>query len=428
MKKILSLAFVVIFLSIAAFGCRDDGSGNDGNRVSDITLTVWGIFDSESDLYPIFSSYKKLSPEVKINYRAVPLSEYEKLLLNGLAEGEGPDIFLIHNTWLPKFQRKLAAAPADKIPFETFQETFVSVVEEDFTNKQEIFALPQYVDTLGIYYNYNYYKKSKLGKPRASWEEFLEDIDSVTDKVGNSVSLPGIALGTSNNVHQSADILMQLFLQNNLEFYSPQGNTTQISNSEGLKSIEFYTSFADPKSDRFTWKINMNDDSYEFIHGNVATLVGYSYLIEQISAQARTTGLDFRTAKFPQFDTKNPVNFADYWGYAAKKNPGKELRVRYAWDLIEYMSNEESARKYFEKRHRPPARRALVREFAESNPLYKPFIEQVPYAKSITMYDRETYNKALEDAITSVLNGISPTKALKDAAKIINEKIALYIS
>lgn len=422
-KKLLLLLFLPVFIFTAGLGCRDKGP-NVVNKP--ITLTLWGVFDSKSDLQEIFNAYKKVRPEVTIDYRAVSQNEYEDLLLNSLAAGEGPDAFIIHNRWVDKFKNKVAPAPVDKFDIPSFKDTFVATVAEDMIRDDQILGAPMYVDTLGLYYNYNHYKRTEKGRPQESWDGFLRDVETLSDTYEKQVINSGVALGTETSVHQSVDILLNLFLQNGVDFYNADGTIVQISGNEGVKALKFYTDFANSDSKYYSWNDDSGqDDLYAFIHGETSTLVGYSYLAEQIAVQARTSGLDFRTAAFPQADLKDPVTFADYWAYTAKKNPKEAMRERYSWDLIRFMTSKESEKMYFEKIHRPPSRRDLLDEYS-SDPTYGVFVDQSRFAETIQMYDREKYQELIGKAISDVNSGTNPGQALQESGRAIQDLVTLY--
>ena len=49
-----------------------------------------------------------------------------------MASGRGPDIFMLHHTWLPRYQDKIWAAPSDLITLRELRDNFVDVVMDDF--------------------------------------------------------------------------------------------------------------------------------------------------------------------------------------------------------------------------------------------------------------------------------------------------------
>ena len=95
------------------------------------TLQFWGTFDDAGLYQQQIRDYRKLHPNITIEYKVIPFPDYEKNLISAFAAGSGPDIWLMHNTWLPKHQDKITPMPeqikGDEDPlftFKNFQEQF----------------------------------------------------------------------------------------------------------------------------------------------------------------------------------------------------------------------------------------------------------------------------------------------------------------
>jgi len=426
-----SIIIICLLIILSGFGCREESKEGTTENSGPIEIKMWGVFDNTNDIYPFIRSYQAEYPHVKINYQKKSFSEYENVLLNGLASRTGPDIFVMHNTWLPKYEDKISPVPEDMISLQAFRDTFVSVTEDDLIDNDRIYALPLYVDTLVMYYNYDHYRATKYGKPAPTWKEFTEDIKrlNIVDPSTRILNRSAVALGTENNVDQSADILMQFFLQYGVNFYNSDHTKATFSSPQGVKAFEHYLSFSNPKNKNYSWNASMDDDIYNFINGKVSTIIGYSYLYEQIAAQSRTKGLDFRIAAMPQLDIKSPINYADYWAYTVNNTSGKEdeQKMRHAWNFIKTMVSEDSASNYLENTMRPAARRLLV-EKQESDNQLGVFAKQVRYAKSVKSFDREKYNQILEDAIEDARTGNSRVSiSLSKAAQEVNNLVSAYI-
>ena len=109
MKKTLKIAlsFLMIVPIIFLSGC-----GKQDNPAYLVNLEVWGLFDDSLDYEEIINEYTKLHPYVgEIKYRKFTAETYKRDILDALASGQGPDIFLIQNNWLPSFISKTEAAP-----------------------------------------------------------------------------------------------------------------------------------------------------------------------------------------------------------------------------------------------------------------------------------------------------------------------------
>ena len=95
------------------------------------TLTVLG-FEDQSVFESLIQSYKTAQPNVTISYEEVEENNYESVLLNALAAGKGPDVFMIRNRALPREKNKLTPALPQQLTLSTLQEQFPQVVEQDF--------------------------------------------------------------------------------------------------------------------------------------------------------------------------------------------------------------------------------------------------------------------------------------------------------
>ncbi|MBI3626523.1 extracellular solute-binding protein [Candidatus Uhrbacteria bacterium] len=114
-KSKLFLALVLTFLVTAGQSCLKGGSTAANQSYKPVELNYWRVFDGVDTLQPLFDQYNKLHPNVIVHYRQLRFEEYEKELVNALAEDRGPDIFSIHNTWIRGYQSKLTPLPAKTI-------------------------------------------------------------------------------------------------------------------------------------------------------------------------------------------------------------------------------------------------------------------------------------------------------------------------
>ena len=84
----------------------------------------------------IMNNYRIIHPNVSFEYRQMRIDEYKNELLRAFAEGTGPDIFSIHNTWLGEFKSLIGPLPSSlTIPYTEIkgtikQEKIVTLREE----------------------------------------------------------------------------------------------------------------------------------------------------------------------------------------------------------------------------------------------------------------------------------------------------------
>ncbi|MBI2476917.1 extracellular solute-binding protein, partial [Candidatus Uhrbacteria bacterium] len=97
------LTFLALsLLVLPGIGCRG-GSKEAKQALEPVDLTVWRVFDDSDSFRGVIDAYKRVHPNVRINYKKLRFDEYEDALIQALAEDRGPDIFVVHNTWMKKY-------------------------------------------------------------------------------------------------------------------------------------------------------------------------------------------------------------------------------------------------------------------------------------------------------------------------------------
>src|SRR5689334_9136159 len=129
-SKIVLSALVVMFL---ALGCKRSGPGG-----KQVTLKIWKPFVDSGQMQPLLSAYQADHPNVQFEYTEKNIDGYEANLLDALASGNGPDIFSINNSWLPKYLDKTAPAPDSVFTYKDYKDTFVDIVTQNFTKDNKI--------------------------------------------------------------------------------------------------------------------------------------------------------------------------------------------------------------------------------------------------------------------------------------------------
>ena len=430
-KKLLViiLAFIVLIISIIVIVYLATGSGlkridkKTASAIQPITLNYWRVWDGPDYFAEIIAAYKRLHPFVNINYRKLRYDEYEQELIEAFAVDKGPDIFSLHNTWTRKYQSKglLAPMPASitmaypairgSIKKEMFWEmrannsltlnqiknNFVDAVYGDVvinapdeaTNKTspEVFALPLFIDTLAMYYNKDLFNNAGITSPPEYWnKEFQQNVKKLTKQNNKGqIVQAGVALGGSDNIERANDILAVLMMQNGtvmmeggqIKFHQKPANFKDRSYTPGLDALRFYTDFANPAKEVYSWNSGLDNSLDLFTQGKLAIMFGYAYMLPGI--KARAPKLNFNIVQLPQIEG-NPqsVNFANYWVEAVSH---KSKHAKVAWDFIQFATKAQQAKLYLKKAKKPTALRSLIDDQA-NDPEIGEFTKQVLTAKS----------------------------------------------
>lgn len=388
-RILLALFLLAGVFVISGCGCKEKVARYK------VDLEVWGVIDDSDAYAEIIQNYRELNPNVgEINYKKQRIETYERDLLDALASGKGPDIFFIHNTWLPKFSNKVVSAPKEILTEQKFRQNFVDVVADDFISKGEIFAVPLSVNSLALYYNRDLFNAAGISAPPRTWDEFLTVSEKITRvNFSGEISPAGAALGTAININRATDILTMLMFQDGAQLRDERGGVNFSRDKNAQKALELYTSFANSSKPNYTWNPKMHYSIDAFSEGTLAMMFNYSWQIPAVKSKAPK--LNFAVAEIPQKDLGNPVNYANYWGYAVTSNKvieadprsnltpvTNDLRVAEAWKFLTYLttktemqlsapasktavvkkiaSNFDPAENYLKKTGQPAARRDLI--------------------------------------------------------------------
>jgi len=433
-KKITIISLLMIFLVTSGFGCRKSDNAIT-EATEPITLVYWRVFDGPDAFEEIIENYQLQHPFVRIEYRKLRFEEYERELLHALAEDRGPDIFSIHNTWVEKYKNKIEPMPETttmafpvttgtvnretvmqlrtnrSLSLREIRDNFVDVVARDvILDDNLVYGLPLFVDTLAMFYNKDLLNNAGISEVPRYWNrEFLNAVKKLTKQdPKRGLIQSGVALGGSSNIERYSDILMLLMMQNGATIINDSDQVVfnnvpefarETGYNPGLEALRFYTDFANPGKESYTWNNELNSSLEMFSRGNLAIMFGYSYHIPLIKAAAPK--LNFSVSKFPQIEGNPPtnINFANYWVETVSK---KSAHKNAAWDFIKFMTRSDQVTSYLEKAQKPTALRSLIAN-QRNDDVIGVFADQVLTARS---WYRGMNVTAAETAIKDMIDAV----------------------
>lgn len=405
MRKSIAISLMLVFILTSGFGCKAQYNPKVKEKMKPITLTYWRVWDENDAFDDIIAKYNALHPFITIKYKKFRIDEYEQALLEAFATDRGPDIFSIHNTWIGKYKDKgmIVPMPASvtmvypeeegalkkeivphlrttkSISLREIKNNFVDVVYDDVvieaTNKdtgltkEEVFGLPLSVDTLAMFYNKDLINNAGISVPPEYWNrKFQQDVKKLTkqDAKGQIIQA-GVSLGGSENIDRFSDILSALMMQNGAEmmgengivsFHAVPAAFSSKKYNPGLEALRFYTDFANPAKEVYSWNNSLDNSLDMFVQGKLGIMFGYAYHLPVI--KSKNPKLDFSIVGLPQIEgNSKSVNFANYW-VESVSNKSKSLDE--AWDFIQFETREAQVKTYLEKTKKPTALRSLINE------------------------------------------------------------------
>lgn len=450
------IGVLFIALSLLGAGC---GGPSKAQQVATqpVSLTVWGVFDDDQSMLPLMSAYQAVHPNVSFNYRQLRIEEYEEELLHAFAEGKGPDIYAIHNTWIGEYESLIQPLPPSlKIAYSETRGTikketvytlkeepslslralksdFVDTVAKDVVRpyrpnenanfQDRIFGIPLSMDTLALYFNRDLLNAANIAEPPMTWTEFQKQVSSLT-KIGpnNTILQSGAAIGTGKNVERSSDILNLLMMQNGAKMVDDRGVAVFGGEDTGgllsADAVRFYTDFANPLKQVYTWNDEQPTSFDAFVNGKTAFFFGYSYHAPLI--KARSPKLNFGIAPAPQIEGGKMVNYANYWVETVSKQSD---HLDFAWDFIQFATGKDRVTSFLEAARKPTARRALISTQIEDETL-SVFASQILTSESwYKGRDAEVMEQTFIDLINAALSGGELEQELIIAQNKVNQTL-----
>jgi ABC-type glycerol-3-phosphate transport system substrate-binding protein len=455
---------LVSILALVGAGCTKGPTPEAIKASQPVTLDIWGVIDDVDVYAKTLDTYRKMHPNIQINYRRLRLEEYEQKMLEGMAEDRGPDIFLIHHDWVTKYQSRITPMPKTTeigysvttgtikkektwearieptITLKDYRTQYADVVLRDTIRtvnvsedplkqdlQERIVALPVSLDTLGLYYNKDLLNAAGIPNPPETWQDFQDQVKKIVKfDQENNILQAAAGIGTARNVERSTDILTVLMMQNGARMTDDAGNlffhvippelSGQREEPPSYSALTFYTDFANPSKETYTWNGQQPNSLDAFVQGKTAFFFGYAYHLPQI--RARAPKLNLGITKLPQIEGNPVKNLANYWAWTVSK---KTKNPAVAWNLVNYMGQPEQNKQILDQMKRPAVRKSMLKDQLEDESIGV-FASQVLTAT--TWYrgkDPQTMENAFTEMIEQTLLGVPMGTTMKQAIEKISQ-------
>lgn len=402
--------------------------GNIGRDTTEkVVLEFWGVFDERSAFEQAVRLFEAENPNIKIVYTQLSYEDYERNVVSAMAANSGPDLWMIHNTWLPKHIDKLQPLPGEldgeaTMTLKEYKDTFVDVAYDDLIGNDRIYSMPLYVDTLAMYYNKDILNSAGFTTPPGTWEDFNETVKTLTRlDVRSNILQAGGAIGTARNVNRSTDLLMNLMLQSGVQMTNSDNTSATFTRSVdnqtvGEIALQYYTDFANPQKEVYTWNDTLHYSVDAFSEGNAAIMFNYSHQVPLL--RAKSSRLNFDVAPMPQLSISNSITYASYWAPAVSL---KSQHPNEAWKFINFLAQKQVSLDYLTQTKRPGARRDII-ELQRDDLDLGVFATQALSARSWFQVD----NVAIETIFADMIDDVnyrrvrSHREALQNAESRVN--------
>lgn len=398
-------------------------------KAAPVTLTFWGLWEDPGTYAEVIGDYQRKNPNVTINYTKMSPANYRDRLTAALGGNSAPDMFLVHNTWLPMFQNSLDAMPTTTYTPNDYKTIFYPAVSRDFTAGGKAYAVPLEIDDLAMYVNMDILTAAGVTVP-TTWDgsdSFVTAAAKMTVRdPGGRIRTAGTAMGTASNVDHWQDIVSLLMLQAGVDLNRDPGST------KAQEALAFYSSFATSQK---IWDETLDNSTAAFAAGKVGMYFGPSWRF--FDFKQLNPNLNFKVVAVPQLTGADTMNLATYWAAGVS---GKSANKKVAWDFLKFASSKDELTKTYRAAAKTrafgqPYPRLDMASLLTSDENVAPFINAGPTAKSafLASYtsDGETgintqIGNYYKTAINAMLRGTDAKAALETVSKGVAQVLGQY--
>lgn len=429
-KALLVVFLLIILIAVGAFAVIRFIIPNLGKETK-TELVWWGLWEDTSLVQPLIEEYQSANPNVTIKYEKKDKEDYRERLTSALAREGAPDIFRIHNTWIPMFREELSVLPGSVMSVQEFQSTFYPVAVNDLVGAEGPVAIPLEYDGLAMFINEDIFTTYSATIP-TDWNDLRQTARALTIKDERGViTQSGASVGTVSNVDHWPEIVALMMLQN-----GANPNVPADAAGRGAQALSFYKQFA--ATDQ-VWDDTLPESTVAFATGRVAMYFGPSWRAFEI--KERNPALNFRVVPVPQLPKPTPetpdITYASYWveGVSAKSKRQEE-----AWKFLKFVSQRESLEKLYQNMSQArlfgePYSRVDMRDLLLTDPLVGGFLRLAPTAKSGYLASRTfdgtsgintSMAQYYADAITKIEPGREDKQAMSTLAAGVLQVLVRY--
>lgn len=364
------------------------------------TLTLWGPRNETEVWQAIGRAYREELASATIEYVWKDGETYEAELLDALAAGRGPDIFLIGDAALGRYRDKIVALAEGEFGYRSsgLRRIFADGVTDAIADSDGALAgTPLFLDTLALFYNRDHLNAANIPNPPETWEELAQQASTLTrlSSVGG-IQRSGAALGTTSNIAHAAEIVAALVYQSGSSIVDPQSQRSALG-KPAETALTFYASFSNPSKKSYSWNAFFPSSLAAFAAGETSLVIGYAADVPTVAAQ--NPQLNFDTAPLPRLtEAASPVSVGRF-DVAVVSRTVKEREQ--AWRFLLWLQSKDAQKIYADAAGLPSARRDLVGVKPVRSYL-QPFYDQVLSARTLPIAPGGSLPRILDAMIDGV--------------------------
>jgi multiple sugar transport system substrate-binding protein len=420
---VLGIFASLILIGIGVFAAFGGVLGNKSNG----PVLIWGTLEQQTMDDILGALYHADKSFDEVTYVQKSPETYNADLINAMASGSGPDLFMLDDENFYSFKDKLLLIPYSITPQGSF---LASYVDEGtlFLTREGIEGLPFILDPLVMYWNRDLFASAGIATPPKYWNELLIAAPKITAlDASSNLKKSAAALGEWRNIPAAKGMLATLFMQAGDSIIgenqagqtavtlgqAPEGSTRNPAES----ALQFYTEFANPSKTSYSWNRSLQDAPAVFAAGDLGAYFGYAS--EYASIRERNPNLRFSVAVLPQIEgNSSRVVYAKITALAISRTA---KNVNGALAIAQKLTDKQAVAYVAGALSLPPVRRDVTVD-ASGNAAAGVFAESALISRAWLDPNKGGSSSIFQDMIESVVSGKStPATAITDARRAFEQ-------
>ncbi|MFI8516656.1 extracellular solute-binding protein [Streptomyces sp. NPDC085481] len=321
-------------VTLAACGSGDDSSGGGSKSSGELsgTVTWWdtSTVGSEDKVFKkIAEDFTKKHPKVTVKYVNVPFGDAQNKFKNAAQSGSGaPDVIRSEVAWTPDFANLGYLAPLDGTAALKDDKDFLQQAAASTKYNGKTYAVPQVIDSMGIFYNKKIFKDAGVEVPKT-----VDELKSVSAKIKQKTGKTGLYLRGDD-----AYWFLSFLYGEGGDLVNADAKTVTVDNPAGVKAMKVVKDLVDSGAAKTDATDGWNNMQTAFKDGKVAMMINGPWAVADTYAGkefADKANLGIAPVPAGSAGQGAPQGGHNLAVYAGSKN----LDASYAF--VEYMSSPE---------------------------------------------------------------------------------------
>ncbi|NEC03168.1 extracellular solute-binding protein [Streptomyces anulatus] len=335
MRRGITATALVAALALAATACGSDDESGGGKSSGELsgTVTWWDTSSvgSEDKVFKkLAEGFEKKHPKVDVKYVNVPFGDAQNKFKNAAQAGDGaPDVIRSEVAWTPDFANLGYLAPLDGTPALKDQDDFLKQAVASTEYEDKTYAVPQVIDSMGIFYNKKLLKEAGVEAPAN-----LDDLKAAGKKIKDKTGKTGLYLRGDDPYY-----FLSFLYGEGGDLVDAGSKSITVDKPEGVKAFKAVKALVDDGTAKTDASDGWENMMQAFKNGDVAMMINGPWAVaDTLTGKEFTDKDNLGIAPVPAGSTAQgaPQGGHNLAVYAGSKN----LDASYAF--VEYMTSVES--------------------------------------------------------------------------------------